>query len=148
MHLTIEKVAILKGVDLFATIPDHVLAAVAQVVEVVELEPGETFIEEGDLGDCMYLVVEGEVRVHKQQQTIITLGPGESVGELAVLDPEPRSASVSAVGPTRLFRLAKEPFDDVLLERPEMAQGVIHALCRRIREQGRRMAAGAQLKFD
>jgi HEAT repeat protein/ATP/ADP translocase len=141
MLLIIEKVAILRTVDIFATIPDYVLASVAQIVEEVELAPGDTFIQEGALEDCMYIVVEGEVRVHSQGRTIITLGPGKSVGELAVLDPEPRAAAVTAVSPSLLFRLDKEPFDEVMADRPEIAQGVIRALCRRVREQGRLVAS-------
>ena len=81
------------------------------------------------------------MRVHSQGRTIITLGPGQAVGELAVLDPEPRSASATALAKARLLRLNKEPFDEVMADRPEIAQGVIRALCERIREQGRLMAA-------
>ena len=88
----------------------------------------------------MYIVVEGEVQVHREGSPIISLGPGRSVGELAVLDPEPRSASVSAVTDSYLFRIDKEPFDEVMADRPEIAQGVIKALCQRIRDQGQLMA--------
>lgn len=140
MLLTIEKVSILKGVAIFANIPDHVLAAIAGIVDMVDLTAGETFIEEGTIGNCMYIVIEGTVRVHSQGKTIITLGAGKSVGELAVLDPEPRSASVTAVTDTHLFRIDKPLFDEVMADRPEIAQGVIRALCERIREQGRLMA--------
>jgi CRP-like cAMP-binding protein len=56
------------------------------------------------------------------------------VGELAVLDPQPRSATVTAVTPVRLFQLRKEAFDGVLESRPEVARGVIVELVRRLRE--------------
>lgn len=144
MLLTIEKVAILKGVAIFANIPDHTLAAIAGIVDMIDLTPGETFIEEGTVGDCMYIVIDGSVRVHSQDKTIITLGAGKSVGELAALDPEPRSASVTAVHDTRLFRIDKTLFDEVMADRPEIAQGVIRALCERIREQGRLMTASGE----
>ena len=143
MLLTIERVAILNRVEIFAGTPDHVLAVVAQILEEVELEPGQTFIEEGVLEDCMYIVVEGRVRVHKNDQTIIVLEPGDTVGELAVLDPEPRSASVTAEDKVLLFNLGKEAFDEVMADRPEIALGVIRALTRRVREQGR-MVTGKQ----
>ena len=136
MLLTIEKVAVLKAIDIFAETPDHVLASVARIVEELNLLPGETFINEGDLGDSMYLVAEGNVRVHHGERTIITLGAGKAVGELAVLDPEPRSASVTAIDEAFVFRIAKDAFDEARADRPEIAQGVIRALCRRIREQG------------
>lgn len=137
MLQTIERVSILNRVDPFAGTPDDLLAAVATILEEVALSPGEMFIEDGAVEACMYIVVEGEVRVHHHEQTIITLGPGNTVGELAVLDPAPRSASVSAVGPVLLFRLDKGPFDEVMADRPEIAQGVIRTLARRLRAQGR-----------
>ena len=133
MLLTIEKVAILEGIDIFANTPNYTLASIAAILEELTLYPGETFIEEG--------AIEGEVQVHSKGKKITKYGPGKSVGELAVLDPEPRSASVSAIGDAFLFRIDKEPFDEVMADRPEVAQAVIASLCRRIRDQGRKLAS-------
>ena len=133
MLLTIEKVALLKSIDIFAETPDPVLASVAAIVEEVLVEPGETFIREGERGDSMYVIIEGEVRVHNGDRTILLLGPGKSVGELAVLDPEPRVASVTGISETHLFRIDGDVFAEVMADRPEIAQGVIRALCQRVR---------------
>ncbi|MCP4290166.1 MAG: cyclic nucleotide-binding domain-containing protein [Gammaproteobacteria bacterium] len=133
MLLTIEKVALLKSVSIFTETPDSVLAPVATIVDEVYVEPGETFIHEGDMGDSMYVIIAGEVRVHSGQKTILTLGPGKSVGELAVLDPEPRVASVTAIEETQLFRIDRDAFSELIADRPEIAQGVIRALCQRVR---------------
>jgi CRP-like cAMP-binding protein len=138
--LTIERVALLKTVDIFAETPDYVLASVARIIEEVELAPGETFIQQGEVGDDMYLIIQGQVRVHNGDRTIIVLGPGESVGEFAILDPEPRSASVTAEESALLFRIDKAPFDEVMANRPEIAQGINRVLVRRLREQGRLFA--------
>ncbi len=140
MLLTIERVALLQSIDIFAETPSHILASVARIVEEVELLPGENFIQEGDTDDCLYIVIEGEVRVHHDQHTLLILGPGKTVGELALLDPEPRSASVTAVDNALLFRIDREPFEEVMADRPEIAQGIIRSLTRRIREQGRTLA--------
>lgn len=140
MLLTIEKVAVLRGVDLFKDVPGFVLAAVAQVMTPVHFQPGENIIREGEVEQCMYIVVEGEVRVHSGERTLLHLGKNETVGELAALDPEPRAASVTAVEEATLFRLDKAALDEVMADRPEMAQGIIRALCQRIRLQGRLMA--------
>ena len=139
--IILEKVAILRTIPLFAGIPDYVLAAVAQITDEVALAAGTTFIQEQALEDCLYLIVEGEVRVHSRDRTLITLGAGQTVGELAVLDPQPRAASVTTLAECVLLRLDKEPFDEVMADRPELAQGVIRTLCQRIREQGRIVAA-------
>jgi CRP/FNR family transcriptional regulator, cyclic AMP receptor protein len=143
MLLTVERVSFLKSVDLFTDTPDHILASVAAIIREMHLDPGTLFIREGDLGDCMYIVVDGQVQVHKGDRSIIELGPGSSVGELAVLDPEPRAASVSAMSEVLLFRIDKQPFDEVMADRPEIARSVIRALCERIREQGRTIAGAA-----
>lgn len=140
MLLTIEKVAILRKVAIFATTPDYVLASVAQIAHEETFEPGQRIMQEGDFGDFMYVVVDGQVRVHMGDQTIITLDAGATVGELAVLDPEPRSASVTAMTDTLLFRIDRDPFDEVMADRPEIAQAVIRALCGRIRAQGQTIA--------
>jgi len=136
MLLTIERVAILRKIDIFAETPNSSLAAVARILEEVELAAGEQFITEGETGNCLYIIIEGEVIVQSKDQTIMKLGAGKTVGELALLDPEPRSASVRAVGETLLFRIDSEPFEEVLADRPEVAQGIIRALVRRLRRQG------------
>lgn len=140
MLLTIERVAIMKAVEIFAETPDHILASVARIMEEVELATGESLIREGEPGDCLYIVVEGELRAHSQGRTLMILTPGKIVGELALLDPEPRSASVDAVSDALLFRIDKEPFDEVMADRPEIALGVIRSLVRRVRQQGRVIA--------
>jgi CRP-like cAMP-binding protein len=135
MLLTIEKVIVLKGAEVFSVLPDHVLAFVASIVEEVYVRRGETFIQKGDLGECMYLIVQGTVRVHDGDRTIAEMGRGHTVGELAVLDPEPRVASVTAVEDTHLFRLEKEAFDEVMADQPEIAHEIIRVLCQRLRRR-------------
>ena len=137
MLLTIERVAFLKSIDIFSETPDHILASVARIMEEVELTSGESLIQEGEPGNCLYIVVDGKVRVLSNERTLQILGPGKMVGELALLDPEPRSASVTAVDDAYLFRIDKQPFDEVMADRPEIALGIIRTLTRRIRQLGR-----------
>jgi len=131
--LTIERVIILKSAEVFASIPDNVLAFIASIVEEVDVRKDETFIHLGDIGNCMYLIVDGSVLVHDGKRGIAELGKGQTVGELAVLDPEPRSASVTAIEDTHLFRLEKEALDEVMADQPDIARGVIRVLCQRLR---------------
>lgn len=133
MTSLLERVALLKGVDIFAHTPDEMLSAVAAIVTEIEYQPGETFIKQGDYGESMYLIVDGAVLIHQGEREIFTLGPGKSVGELAILDLAPREASVTTVEPSRLFRIDKDAFDEVLDDSPEIAQSVIRALCQRVR---------------
>jgi CRP-like cAMP-binding protein len=129
----VERVAALHRVDLFAGVPGRVLAAVAEATAEVRVSPGDTLIEEGAVEAHLYAVVEGRVRVHSGDQTLLELGPGRTVGELAVLVPQPRTASVTALEPTLALRLDKTVLDDLLADWPELAHGVIAALVSRLR---------------
>jgi len=132
MLLTIERVALLRRVDLFAETPGRVLAGVAQVLEEVEVGAGDTIMEAGAVEDWMFIVVDGVLDVHLGEK-VRPVPTGGVVGELAVLDPQPRSATVVARTPALLFRLRKPAFDEVMATRPEIAQGVVRELVRRLR---------------
>ncbi len=135
MLSTIEKVIILKTVRMFGQTPDEVLADVADLLEEEEVSEGEPILKRGDFGDSMYIIVDGKVRVHDSDRHINYLRERDVFGEMALLDAEPRMASVTAVEPTRLFRLEQGPFYELLAERPEIATGIIRVLTQRLRER-------------
>jgi CRP-like cAMP-binding protein len=124
----------LRGASIFASTPDKVLAALADAVEEVQLAPNEPLFAKGDLGTSMYVIVAGLVRVHIGDQTVVELSDGEIVGELAALDPEPRSASVSAIDPTTLYRIEQTTLQCLMANHPEIVQGIIKQLAQRLRE--------------
>jgi CRP-like cAMP-binding protein len=131
--LTIERVALLRRADMFADTPDRVLAGLAQVLEEVEFPAGAQLMAEGAVEDWMFLIEHGEVEVIRSDRRI-RMGAGAVVGELEVLDAQPRSATVVALSPLRLLRLSRAAFVEVLRTRPEIAYGVITLLTRRLRE--------------
>jgi hypothetical protein len=131
--LLIEKVMILKGVQIFEDTAEEILAEIAAALEEVCFKAGETIFLKGDAGDSMYVIVEGQVRVSDGERTINVLGEREIFGELALLDPEPRSASCAAVGDARLFRLDAETFSQLMAGNIEIVRGVLHVLCGRLR---------------
>jgi len=133
MLSTVEKVLILKTVPMFSQTPDNVLADVANLLEQVDVSENETIFREGDVGDNMYVILDGKVRVHNDERLVNYLSEREVFGEMALLDPEPRSASVTAVETTRLFRLNQGSFYKLMEERPEVAMGIIHILTARLR---------------
>jgi CRP/FNR family cyclic AMP-dependent transcriptional regulator len=135
MISTVEKVLFLKGVDLFSAIPGEDLSQIAQIADEVELDTGETIFKEGEQGDSLYLIVSGRVRVHKGELEVAQLGERQVFGEMALLDSEPRSASITAMSDVALLRIQQEDFADILSEKGEIAQGIIKVLCRRLRGQ-------------
>jgi len=132
MLLTIERVALLKRVSLFERTPDRVLAGLARTLEEETFPAGTTLTAEGAVEDWLFVLIDGSVRV-TQWESVRVLGPGDVVGELAVLASEPRVVTAIAVTDVQAFRLRKVDFDEALRTRPEIAAGVIAELVRRLR---------------
>lgn len=138
MLLTVEKVLLLKSVSLFSHIPDTLLLEIASIVQDEHVQEGETIIYKDDLGDCMYVIVDGRVRVHDGDRTFAQLNNADVFGELALLDAEPRAASVTAMDETYLLRLNQETFYELIADYPEVLRGIIRVLSQRLRESNRR----------
>jgi CRP-like cAMP-binding protein len=131
----VERVIALQQVRLFADVPGRVLAAVARRATEHEVDAGAPVIVKGALEDHLFVILSGRLRVHDGEHLLTTLGPGTTVGELAALVPEPRSASVTALEPSLLLRIDKPVLDELLADRPELTTGIIAALVARLRER-------------
>jgi CRP-like cAMP-binding protein len=131
---TVEKVLLLKGIDLFAAVPSEELAAIARIAEVMRVDAGEVVIREGELGDALYFVVDGSAAVTKGDRRLAELTSRGVFGELALLDPGPRSATVAATSDLTLLKIGRDDFVEILAARPEVPLGVIKMLARRVRE--------------
>ena len=137
MLTTVEKVLFLKSIDLFSQIPGEDLAQVALIATEESRDAGEDVFSEGDVGDALYLVLEGRVRVHRQDTTIAELGERECFGEIAILDASTRTATVTTLAEVALLKIAREDFEELLQEKHAIAQGVIRVLTRRLRDSMR-----------
>jgi HEAT repeat protein len=134
MFTLLEKVVLLKGVGLFSEVPGDDLTALVQAAEEVSPAPGEAIIHEGEPGDTLYAVLHGSVRVERGGRLLARLGPGECFGELAIIDQEPRSATVIAEEGTTLLAIAQEDFHELLADHPDLATSVLRVISRRLRE--------------
>jgi CRP/FNR family transcriptional regulator, cyclic AMP receptor protein len=134
MLSAVEKVLFLKSIDLFSQIPGEDLAQVALISTEEQKDLGEEIFAEGESGDALFLVIDGKVRVHKQDRMIAELGERECFGEMALLDAAPRSATVTALSETNLLKITREDFEDIMSEKPEIAMGIIKVLTRRLRD--------------
>jgi len=132
--MTIERVAALQRVALFADVPGHALVAVARIVEEVRVPAHVTVIERGALEDWLFVIAEGRVRAHVDERTLAEVGRGGVIGELAVLSPAPRAASVTTSEPAVLLRLRRGPFEELLDDHPEIARVVVETLARMLQQ--------------
>ena len=101
--------------------------------------PGSAIVQQGDVDRSLHLIVEGRATVSIATESgdtlnLAQLGPGETLGEFALLDGRERSASVFADGSVRTFQIRREDFVDWLRERPEAALELLATLSRRLRE--------------
>jgi CRP-like cAMP-binding protein len=131
--LIIERVAALSKTRIFADVHDHALVEVAQIVREVKLGAEETIIKQGDSESWMFVLVTGEARVDVHGVEVARIGPGDTVGELALIDPAPRAASVTATEPSLLFRIDRAPFREIMEEQPEVVEALLAMLVRMIR---------------
>jgi hypothetical protein len=130
----VDKILHLRGVDLFQQLTTQQLADLAAAVEEVTARDGEAVVTEGERADCMYFIVDGRVRGTRDRVVLFELGPHEFFGEMGVLDGGTRSATVTAMGPTRLLRLERDDILRLMDEQPAIAIAVCQTLSRRLRE--------------
>jgi CRP/FNR family transcriptional regulator, cyclic AMP receptor protein len=133
MNVNDERLKVLQSISIFSSSPTDVLMDLVAHLGVESVYKGETIVRQGEMGSCMYIVIEGKVRIHEGERTLNHLGRFEFFGEMALLDPMPRSTTVTAEEDTRLYRLERDSVVEVMKKQPEIAQGVIQILCQRLR---------------
>jgi hypothetical protein len=139
MYSTLEKTIILKSVDLFKSIPAENLSRVAQITDEVSYDANSSIFAEGDYGDSLFIVVDGNVRIHKGQQELAMLGKGTCLGEMALLDDEPRSADATVTEDSTLFQIEQEGFYEVMGSQSDIMEGIIKLLTSRLRIANEKM---------
>jgi len=133
MLLTIEKVIILKSINLFSEISENDLLAIALQLEEIEYEENSIVFEQGDLGTSLYVIASGEVQVIVNGKIVSKIGEKNIFGELAALDPEPRNATIKTTQKSLLFKVDSVIMYNLITEYGDVARGIIKILCQRIR---------------
>jgi CRP/FNR family cyclic AMP-dependent transcriptional regulator len=139
--ILVEKVLFLRHVALFTHMASKDLGRIAEIAEEVVYPAGSTIFTEGDYGDYLLVIVEGEVRITLGEKELGRLGSEEYFGEMSLLDGEPRSASAVAETDCLLLRLGQREFLAILARNFESALTIIRTLSQRLRAQ---RAAGGQ----
>lgn len=122
----------LRGVPLFADLDEEALEQVAAVATEFEVQAGHVLVEHGQPGSGMFCITEGTVSVELPAGPV-ELGPGEFIGELALLaDGIRRVARVRAVTPVRAMALGRGAFAQLLEREPRVAVGMLPVLARRL----------------
>jgi len=130
--IPIKPIDALRKSTLLETAPEEVLRKVADLAVPMSIPAGTTLFEKGEPGQAMYIIADGQVRVHDQDLVLARLRTGDILGEMAALDAgEVRSASITADEDTHLLRLDRVAVYELLTREPEVAKALIHMLCQR-----------------
>jgi len=133
MLTVIEKVIFLQNVDVFAGIGTEELAYLAAIAEERTIAEDETIYTEGDASDALYLVLDGAVRMHRGEEEIARAESRQAFGTWALFDDEPRVASATTLVETRLLRIDRDEFIDLLADHVQITRGILKTVVGRLR---------------
>lgn len=127
------KLEMLRRVPLLEGLGRKELEEVGRLCDEVDLPAGRVLMREGESGDEFFLILEGTVRVDRGGATVATLGPGQFLGEIALVDHGPRTASATCETACRLLVLGHREFNSVMASSQEIRTRVLTALAQRVR---------------
>jgi CRP/FNR family cyclic AMP-dependent transcriptional regulator len=128
------KVELLRGVPLFSACSKRELSRIASLADEIEVPKGRVLTHEGDPGWECFVVVDGRATVTVGDRgRVARLGPGDCVGEMSLIDQEPRSATVEAQTDMQLLVLDSRSFSSLLEEVPSVARKLLAAMADRVR---------------
>ena len=142
--MEVEGLTIIEGIEkiqeglLFRGLSFDETRMVARISELVEKRDGDTIIEEHAIGEGLYLIVSGAVRVLHEEKTLSELGEGELFGEMSLIDDVLTSARVVAVGDARLLKIAKLDLDRLMKEEGRLATKIYRSFCMVLADRLRR----------
>jgi response regulator RpfG family c-di-GMP phosphodiesterase len=142
-----QRISFLKSSKLFAEAPDDVIHLIAAELREEVVPKGGDVVRKGDKADRMYLLVSGTASVHEGERAIRTLVPGDGFGEMAMLDGQPRAATITAQEPCTLLSLNQEAFALLVRSRPEVSRAVLLVLTNNIRSNTESMARDFEVRM-
>ena len=146
------KLELLKGVDLFSALDNTQLAAIGDMLREKNYKKGEIIIlEANDPDPALYIIGQGEVKVsltseEGREAILALLKEGDFFGEMALLDGEPRSATVKTVEDSRVFSIRREDFLQTLKKKPELALTLLGEMSKRLRKTNKQISSLAMLR--
>jgi len=132
-----KRVERLSEVSIFRALSRKELEALARAADTVGFGAGTTLVKEGEAGREFFVILEGAVSVAVGDQEVAVLKEGEWFGELAIIDPAPRDATVTTLSPCELLVIDGRRFLPLLEEVPVLANKILVGLARRLREADR-----------
>ena len=129
-----DKVAALRGVPLFAGLDERSLQAVAVLAREIATHADEVLILEGEPGDSFYVVLDGTLRVEHGDRTVRSITAGGFLGEIALVEHSPRTATATCVTRCRLLQIKRREFERLMASMPDVDRRIRATIERRARD--------------
>ena len=126
------KIDALRKAPLFEGLSRKELEELAKLADDLEVPEGKVLTRQGDTGREFFVLMDGEVEIERDGQSLGRRGAGDFIGEISLLEDIPRTATVTAATPVRLFVLTAQSFRSVVEAHPEVENKVLRTLARRL----------------
>ena len=126
------KVEMLKRVPLYSRCSNKELGEIAKITDEIDLPEGRVLTKEGASGREFFVLVEGNADVRRKRRKVGTLGPGDFLGEIALITKAPRTATVKTTTPVRALVVSEQNFRRLLEQTPQVQIKVLEALAERV----------------
>jgi len=134
MLTIVEKVIFLQDVDIFEYTSTEDLAHIASITDEIDFKSDEAIYHENEISDATYMIIEGKVRLHKEEENIMIAEKKDVFGTWALFDDESRVTSATPLEETHLLKIDKEDFYDLLSDHINITQSLFKALVKKIRK--------------
>jgi CRP-like cAMP-binding protein len=129
-----RKLELLRQVPLFSDLNSRDLAELGALVDEVDVPAGKVLCHEGERGEEFFVIVDGSVRVERGGRELATLGPGQFLGEVALIDEGPRTATATTTTNGRLLVIGHREFHSLMDRYPSIETCVLRSLAKRVRQ--------------
>ncbi len=136
-----RKIEVLKHMPLFRHLTYKEIMRVLNMTEVCDYAVGEDLLREGDMGDELYILLKGKVRLHKEGAFITHLAPGSHLGEMALIDRTPRSVTATADERSRVLILRRREFYEIIRKDPPLSVKLLWSLVQVLADRLRKTTA-------
>lgn len=133
MLTTVEKVIHLQDFDIFTNTSTEDLSFLAAITDEVRLKTGHVIFREGEFPGALYMILEGKIRLTRDDKDVMEVGGGDSLGTWALFDDEPMVATATTLEECLLLRIDKEEFFDFLADNASITQSIMKTLVKRMR---------------
>ena len=127
------KLELLRRVPLFSQCRGEPLDLISRLADEVDVRDGYTLMRQGDIAQEFFLIVEGRVRIERDGRTVNTLGPGDYLGEIALLSEGRRTATAVTEGPAKLLVITHRGFNSLLDASPGIRAAILQGVASRLR---------------